>query len=96
MVYVCFSASTASDKPSWSSGPQEIFEETSKVHFTFLFCWVFVVLLFVFMLIHVTMLCLISNWANARVTLSVLLSLLRHLSITASFEEGIRLRKAKA
>lgn len=45
MVFVCFSAFTASDRPSWSSGLQEIFEETSEVHFIFLFCWVFVELL---------------------------------------------------
>lgn len=42
VVCVCFSASTASDWPSWSSGPRETFEETSKVHFIFLLCWVFV------------------------------------------------------
>lgn len=101
-VVVCgfFSASAASDRPSWSFGPLEIFEETSKAHFIFL------VGLLVFycywkpcswqMFIHVIIPCLISNWANVRVTLSVLLPLLRHLNIPVSFGDRIRLRKAKA
>lgn len=46
--------------------------------------------------INVTLLYLISSWANVRVTLSILLPLLKHSYVPVRFEGRVRLRKAKA
>lgn len=106
--YVCSSASMAADGHSWTSGPQEVFEETFNILVRLIIfkLWGFVVWRFFCccywkqrsqrMHINVTLLCLISSWADVRVTLSVLLPLLKHLNIPVRFEERIRLRKAKA
>lgn len=97
--YVCFSASMAADWNSWTSGPQEVFEETCRilVRLIIFMLWIFVSRRFFCccywkqhsrqMHINVTLLCLISEWANVRVTLSVLLPLLKMLNIPVRFEE---------
>lgn len=62
MGYVCFSASMAADRNSWTSGPQEVFEETCKVLVRLI---IFVLWGFVFWSVFLLLLLKTTFMANA-------------------------------